>query len=216
LKSIIQEAYGVLANQISGGPDWLNTAKFDVEAKVDPAEGVKFGPGADRAKAELMLQSALAESAKLAVHHESKVLPIYALVVAEGGPKLQPSESAGLAGDQKRIGMRMRLAPEGGQVSEIDAQGILTDDLARQLSMRLGVAVVDKTGLKGPFNFNLHWTREPNQPSDENNGNPETENAASDSALTTALEEQLGLRLEPQKQPMDIVVIDHIEKPGQN
>jgi bla regulator protein blaR1 len=216
LKTLIQEAYSVQANQISGPSDLLNLAKFDVEAKANPSDGAQFGPGHANVVGPLMLQAALAERTKLVVHHETKVLPIYALVVAEGGTKLQPSQSSTLAGDQTKIGMRMLLKGGSGQDSTVEAQGVSIGDLARQLSMRLGIAVVDKTELKGPYNFNLHWTQNLNQPSDTEDSATDNNSSAPEPSLLTALQEQLGLKLEPQKQPMDIIVIDHIEQPAEN
>jgi bla regulator protein blaR1 len=212
LQALIQEAYGVLGNQISGPSDLLS-ATYDVAAKADPSSGMKFGPGHGNGPGQLALQAALAEHAKLIVHHDTKVLPIYALVVGEGGPKIQPSQSSELAGDQKKIGMRMLLKGGSGQDSTVEAHGVPIADLARQLSMQFGVAVVDKTGLKGLYNFNLHWAQNLNQPSD-------SEPAAADNSVTpepslvTAIQQQLGLKLEPQTQPMDIIVIDHIEQPA--
>jgi uncharacterized protein (TIGR03435 family) len=155
------------------------------------------------------LQAALADHVKLVVHHETKVLPVYALVVAEGGPKLQPTQTSQLAGDQKKIGMQMLLKGSG-QDSTVTARGVSINDLVRQLSMQLGLAVIDKTGLKGVYNFNLHWAQNPNQADAEAADNSSTAEKAS---LFAALQQQLGLKLELQKQPLDVIVIDHIEQP---
>jgi bla regulator protein blaR1 len=212
LRALIEEAYGVQANQISGPADLLTSPTYDVAAKANSASGTKFGPGYGNNAGQLALQAALAEHTKLVVHHETKELPIYALVIAEDGTKLQPSQSAEPAGDNKKIGMRMLLKGEG-QDSTVEARAVTTDDLARQLSLQLGIAVVNKTRLKGPYNFDLRWTQNPSQSSDkaetaaDNSTAPET-------SLLTALQQQLGLKLEPQKQPMDIIVIDHIEQPA--
>jgi uncharacterized protein (TIGR03435 family) len=96
--------------------------------------------------------------------------------------------------------------------STIEAQAMTTNDLARQLSLQLGMAVVNKTGLNGLYNFNLRWTQ--NQPPyAEGFVAADAAPAAPQPALLTALQQQLGLKLEQQKQPMDIIVIDHIEQP---
>ncbi|HTW58216.1 MAG TPA: M56 family metallopeptidase [Terriglobales bacterium] len=204
LQALIQEAYGVQANQISGGPDWLNSATFDVQAKVDPSEKFNLGPGPDHDKGERMLQAALANSTKLTLHNETKVLPVYALVVDTDGAKLQPSQSSNqLIGPDGKPHQMFKVGFDlgNGQVRQISAQGISADDLARQLSMQVGSAVLNQTGLKGLYDFNLHWTPDASQPS---------------GGIETALQQQLGLKLEPQTAPMPVLVIDHIEKPAEN
>jgi bla regulator protein BlaR1 len=212
LQALIQEAYGVQANQISGPSDLLNSGTFDVAAKVDPAAGFKFGLGPDRIQSQRMLQAALTDRTKLVLHHQTKVLPVYVLVVAEDGSKLQPSASEGPA-----FGMHRTQTITGNSEVVDNAQGVSLDVLAQQLSHHLGITVVDKTGLKGNYDFNLKWTENPSHLSDatETNAAPD-DSVASDSSLFTALQQQLGLKLELQKQPMDILVIDHIEKPTEN
>jgi bla regulator protein BlaR1 len=204
LQSLIQEAYGVQANQISGGPDWLNSAKFDIEANADKSGGINLGFGPEKARSERMLQAALADRTKLAFHQETKELPVYALVVDPDGAKLQPvqpnSEIKRDDGKSKQI-FKMGVELSNGQVREISAQAVSADDLARQLSMQLGSAVLNQTGLKGLYDFNLHWAPDSSQPS---------------GGIETALQQQLGLKLEPQTAPMQILVIDHIEKPAEN
>lgn len=211
LQALIQEAYGVEPNQISGPADLLS-GTYNVVAKADPSTGAKFGPGFGNGAGQLALQAALAEHVKLVVHHETKELPVYALVVAEGGPKLQPTPSSQLAGDQRKIGMQMLLKGRG-QDSIVTAQGVSINDLVRQLSMQLGLAVIDKTGLKGAYSFNLHWAQNLNQPDAEAADNSSTTPKAS---LIAAVQQQLGLKLELQKQPMDVIVIDHLEEPMGN
>jgi bla regulator protein BlaR1 len=225
LQSLIQEAYDVQANQIVGGPDWLNSEKFDAVANADKSGNVSFGPdsprpspevlGAEKIRSQRMLQAALAERTKLAFHQETKELPVYALVVDADGAKLQPSQSAGelKRSDSKvmfitsddpadkgfRTGFKMDM--QNGQVRDMSAQGVSADGLAKQLSQQLGGAVVNETGLKGLYDFNLHWTPDPSQPS---------------GGIETALQQQLGLKLEPKTAPMQVLVIDHIEKPVEN
>ena len=151
-----------------------------------------------------MLQAALADRTKLAFHQETKELPVYALVVDPDGAKLQPvqpnSEIKRDDGKSKQI-FKMGVELSNGQVREISAQAVSADDLARQLSMQLGSAVLNQTGLKGLYDFNLHWAPDSSQPS---------------GGIETALQQQLGLKLEPQTAPMQILVIDHIEKPAEN
>jgi uncharacterized protein (TIGR03435 family) len=142
-----------------------------------------------------MLQSLLADRFQLRVHYESRIQPIYELVLAKGGFKLKP-----LPADHERGGMS-------GRPGEMILHGMSIADLARSLSMsnEAGRAVVDKTGLTGNYEIDLKWTP------DDQQGTPDA-----GSTLFTALEEQLGLKLEPAKGPVDTLVIDHVEKPSEN
>ena len=215
LQALIQEAYGVQANQISGPADLLG-ATYDVAAKVDPSTGVGFGMvGENRNQSQRMLQAVLADRTKLVLHHETKVLPVYALVIAADGAKLQPSaESALKDADRPTLGMRLIQTSTGNRQVEDTAQGVSVDILAHQLSQHLGVAVIDKTGLKGNYDFDLRWTENASDQSEAKAAG--SESGTADSSIFAALQQQLGLKLAPQKQPMDILVIDHIEKPGEN
>ena len=104
----------------------------------------------------------------------------------------------------------MMMQQDSGQVAGIGAQGVDLSDIVRQLSMQLGVNVIDKTGLAGSYDFNLHWTK------DAAPGNGSSEAAgASASSIFSALQEQVGLKLDLAKAPMDVLVIDHIEEPQQ-
>jgi uncharacterized protein (TIGR03435 family) len=205
IKSLIQEAYGVQANQIEGGPDWLDNDLFDVNAKVSTSASTKFGLGPNRDASQKMLQNVLADRTKLMLHRETKDLPTYDLVIADGGSKLRPSAEQGTTLDNKgplynqmykTRGMQMQVGAEN-KARGLNAMGISTADLASQLSRQLGTPVVDKTGLKGNYDFALNWTESPNQAS-----------------LLTAVQQQLGLKLDPQQGPTEVLVIDHIEKPS--
>jgi uncharacterized protein (TIGR03435 family) len=217
LRAILQEAYQVQANQIEGGPDWLDSDAFEVQIKMrkSPDDAPPSKQRMDQVK--LALQKLLAEHAGLVVHNETKVLPAYALEVAENGPKLQPALSKE-PDDMKfnapvHMGkQQMRMEIGGNQVYGIGAQGISADDLAQQLSRQLGTPVVNKTGLQGRYDFNLHW-RDGKASSGEN----ETSSAASgEPSLFNAIQEQLGLKLQAQKAPTPVLVIDRLEKPAEN
>jgi uncharacterized protein (TIGR03435 family) len=217
LREVIQEAYGVQANQIVGGPDWLNSAAYDIEAKAGKPEADQ--PSFDQVAGahRRMLQTLLADRFKLTLHRETKPLASFALVLAESGPKLQP-----VRGDEMMKGpdgrpvatRRMKLDLASAQVMGIEAQGTSVDEFAQLLSRQLGSAVVNKTGLTDSYDFNLHWASDPNRSSNETDANsvPST----SGPSLSAALQDQLGLKLEPQKAPMEILVIDHVEKPTEN
>ena len=237
LRSIIEEAYDVQSNQIIGGPDWLNSSTFDIQARLHNSDSTKPPFSPDRTKVQKLLQTLLADSAKLTLHNEVRLLESYALVVSEGGSKLQPSQSLDSepvapfalgAGDQVFM-QRVKVGPDGrpegahlmrmqmgeAQAVGMDAQGVSISDFARQLSRQLGVAVVDKTGLKGNYDFKLQWKRGADQSANapENQSFDDTQ---SPSSLMTAMQDQLGLKLEPQKGPTLVLIIDHIEKPTEN
>jgi bla regulator protein blaR1 len=220
MATLIEEAYGVQADQIAGGPDWLNTDRFDVQANLDKSQMPSFGPHPekDHSMIQQMLQAALTQNTQLAVHTETKNLPTYALVVAEGGSKLQPAPTSDNSeGGEGMVGVHRMMMQKGsgGQVVGLSAQATPMANFADQLSRQLGIPVVDKTGLKGNYNFNLQWAAEAelNAARRASVDNPAPASADTAQSLSTALEQQLGLKLVFQTQAMPVVVIDRIEKP---
>jgi uncharacterized protein (TIGR03435 family) len=204
LKLLIQTAYDVRSHQISGGPNWLDSAKFDIEAKSDSAAPIPAGP-AGGPQMRLMLQSLLEERFKLKLHRESKEEPVYELVVAKGGPKLQ--QAADSLKQQQR-GLQMRRGQLTGTAAPMSI-------LVSQLSQQLGRSVIDKTGLTGQYDFDLKWTPEFGQ----SQGGPADAGPPPDSpgpSIFTALQEQLGLKLESTKSQVDVLVVDHAEQPSEN
>jgi uncharacterized protein (TIGR03435 family) len=207
LRDLIVRAYKVRDYQISG-PDWLRSERYDIAAKL-PA-------GASKDDVPAMLQALLADRFKLAAHKESKVLPIYALVPAKGGPKLQPAEASG--------GVRMMMGPKGRHLT-----GKMTlDSLSFSLSNAVGRPVLDMTELQGAFDIDLEFTSEngpemrlgmpgpgpgPGPGTGGPVGEPRPHDESADApTLFTALQEKLGLKLDPRKAPVDMYVIDHAEK----
>ncbi len=209
LERLIQLAYHVQAAQISGPRDFLNKTKFDIEAKLDPSfvaamhQQVSNGKNFDD---QTMLKSLLANRFKLVTHSEAQTLPAYDLVIDENGAKLQPSANE----------PHMMHLGRG----ELTSSGAPLELLAAQLSARLGRPVVDKTGLKGNYAFNLHWTPDPSEEENlKQSGELVAPEPAADSngpSLLTALQEQLGLKLQPQAEPVQVLVIDHAEQPSEN
>jgi uncharacterized protein (TIGR03435 family) len=194
LQTLIQDAYGIQNDQISGGPNWLNSETFDIEAKTDQSKG----------KWPALLQALLADRFKLAFHHETKELAVYALFIAKNGPKLQEARP----GDTYPNGIkRLDGLPGGAGTLHMDrdritAQGVPIATLAGWLSQQLGHAVLDKTGLTGKYDFTLQW--------------PEDGSKSFETLVSTPIQEQLGLRLEPQTAPREILIVDRIEKPSEN
>ncbi|HTW31461.1 MAG TPA: TIGR03435 family protein [Candidatus Sulfotelmatobacter sp.] len=216
MSALIQEAYGIQANQIAGGPDWLNTDRFDVQAKLDKPQTPNLGPRPEKYHSiiQQLLQTELTQHTQLAVHTETKNLPTYALVAADGGSKLQPAPTSDSQGEGM-MGVHRMMTQNGpsGQVVGLSAQGTPMADFASQLSLQLGTPVIDKTGLKGNYNFNLQWATDG---AADGNDNSAGQNADAARSMSAALQQQLGLKLVPQTRPMPVVVIDHIEKPADN
>jgi uncharacterized protein (TIGR03435 family) len=219
LQALIQEAYGVQANQIAGGPDWIKTALFDLEVGPQDDKSATSGMSIvqrleqSKIRNQRLLQAALAERFKLALHPETRELPTYALVVGDEGSKLQPAKPASsypdLVGPEgKPLDKSFRIKLDGTR-SGLEARGITTADIASHLARELGTVVVDKTGLAGTYDFSLNWK------SDRNGNFNTTASDASLPSLSTALQEQLGLKLEPQNGPMQVLVIDHAERPAE-
>jgi uncharacterized protein (TIGR03435 family) len=198
LAQLILEAYGIkCSDQLVGLPPWASEDTFDIEAKVDEDILPAYQELSDRERKERaapMLRSMLADRFNLKVHHESRILPVYALVVAKGGSKLKQSQAP-----ENLYGMvegRGYLSTRAGPIGARFVVG---------LSDKTGRIVIDKTGLTGYYDIELKWS------SDE-----DLAAGALGPTLFTALEEQLGLKLVSEKAPVDVVVVDHIDRPSQN
>jgi bla regulator protein blaR1 len=204
LGMLVMKAYGVDSNQIVGGNQLrFGGETYDIEARADDQDprfkaAEEAGPAAKEALLNSMLQTLLEDRFKLAVHRETKETSGYALVVAKSGPKLKEPTDA-----------RPRDREADGSISA--GRGRLTGQkaplsmLAAQLARLMGRTVTDETGLEGGFDFNLEWTPE-ETPAD----------LASAPSIFTAIQEQLGLRLEARKERTEVIVIDHVEKPDAN
>jgi uncharacterized protein (TIGR03435 family) len=197
---LIGQAYRIKPFQIVGGPSWLGSDLFEITAK---AEGT-----ADFDKVMLMLQSLLAERFQLVIRRETKEMPVYALLVAKGGPKLKETTEP-ISG---RTIVRRGL---------MSSDGIEMRTFIELLSGFLGRSVVDKTGLTGKFDLKVQWQPDENQVAMfQEMGVPEGFGAPPPDplgpTLFTALQEQLGLRLESQKGPVEVLVIERVEKPSAN
>jgi len=207
MKMMIGEAYDVRNHQISGGPKWLDSERFTIEAK--PKDATPIPGGAAGMDLRPMLQSLLEERFKLALHRETRTEQVYELAVAKGGHKLKESsgpDSEGTTG----IFSRGR-----GDLKATDAPIAM---LAKILSQGLARSVIDKTGLPGKYDFALAYTPDPGEgaafrPLPADSLPPADPDGP---AIFTALQEQLGLSLESTKGPVEILVIDHAEKPDAN
>jgi uncharacterized protein (TIGR03435 family) len=200
LKTLIGIAYEVQDFQISGGPGWLGSDRFEINAKCEGDVNLtmeQYRP---------LLQALLADRMKLTFHRDSKELPIYALVVGKSGPKLKES-------DPNERGPMMRMGR-----GQLTGTKVPMAFLAKHLSRQLRRTVLDKTGLSGGYNFTLEWTPEPGQMMGPGEPGPEAAppSESSGPSIFTALQEQLGLKLESQRGPVEILIIDGVEKPSEN
>ncbi len=204
LKDLIQQGYEVLDFQISGGPGWINTERYDIEGRgngpeVSEEDLVKMtDEQRNRFRQQMLgkLRALMADRFQLKVHKETKEMPVYALVVVKNGPKIAKK------GDDLKAesGLSVRRNTEGQtEVTGTDAPIMY---LAHQLSQQLGRPVIDRTELKGTFDFKLTFA-----PGLADSDGP---------SIFTAVEEQLGLKLEPQRGPVEVLVIDTVERPSAN
>jgi len=227
LQELLKLAYGVQASQISGGPDWLATALFNVDAKLDEstvAELKKLSPEQQKMERDLMFQNLLADQFKVALHRESRLLPAQVLVIAKNGPKIQPAKP----GDTYPNGIKGPDGlPAGPHKFNFGPDGVIVQALpmsfvANNLATHLGQPVLDRTGLTGDYDFTLRFSpRGATAVHNEQTGAkettmPATSISAHNAALLSAVEEQLGLKLDPQTIPLPVLVIDRAEKPAAN
>jgi uncharacterized protein (TIGR03435 family) len=217
LKELIKIAYDLnygADRQVSGGPAWTASTRFDIDAKEDPALGEKLAKLSSEERGEQlrqMLRGLLAERFKLQVHHEKSELAIYELVVAKSGSKLMPSAGLPSSKDADNVAKPrswIRFAGKGLlEGTAADAQMLVTVlSMQPEIGSRL---VIDKTGLSGKYDFTLKWT--PDVGEGANPASPDT-----GPSLFTALQEELGLRLQPTKAPVDVIAIDQVQLPTAN
>jgi uncharacterized protein (TIGR03435 family) len=217
LKRLIAMAYSVTDNQVFGDVNWLTSEGFDFEAKAS-------GP-ATVPELRLMVQSLLDDRFKLKIHRETRELPIYSLVLARTGEKLGPGLVEAPNGDcgvsvtpqaPPPKGVVVPNTPCGGvgaNPSGIHGQRARIAQLADRLSTMLGRPVLDETGLRGSYDIALTLTpdaRPPEPPAGATAADP------TGPSLFTAIQEQLGLKLQGGKGPVDVIVIDAVEKPSAN
>jgi uncharacterized protein (TIGR03435 family) len=200
LFSLVRWAYDVEAFRISGAPSWFGSDRFDVEAKSDGTPSME--------QFRLMLQPLLAEQFGLRLHRETRQGPVYELVAAKGGAKLKAGKCQGTPSPGNPCGGFSGSA-RGSLIGREDSLA----DFAKNLSSILDRPVMDKTGLAGTYDFDLTWT--PDEIARQGPGDPDGPAVDPNGpSFFTALEEQLGLRLEPTKGPVEFLVIDSAARPA--
>jgi uncharacterized protein (TIGR03435 family) len=226
LNVLVQSAFHVTGDYgLSGGPPWLNSDRYDVEAKMDPeaAEAVSKLSKEDRAMVQQhMLQALLAERFGLVFHRENREMQVYTLVIAKNGSKLHEAKP----GDTYPNGIKLATGPGGAGVMmmrggpggsfTITAQGVPLSSFIPQLSFNSGRPILDKTSLTGIYDFTLTYSLDQNASASAPTGMPPPPTDAGAPSIFTAVQDQLGLKLESGKGPVEVIVIDHAEKPSGN
>jgi uncharacterized protein (TIGR03435 family) len=227
-RALMTFAYGVRDFQISGAPGWATTDFWDMEARAEegsipPLTGPP-DPNTPNPMA-IRLQSLLEDRFQLKIHRETRELPIYELSIVKSGLKMKPSE------DQTPYQQPERGAPPpppiqpGGSMprfsmrmgrGSMEAVAIYVPTIVQAFSSQLGRTIVDKTGLKGLYDLKLQWT--PDGPAPVGPGGPEAAPPVDPNgpSIFTAVQEQLGLKLDSAKGPVEVLVIDSVQKPTEN
>jgi bla regulator protein blaR1 len=213
IQQIVRSAYHLEDDRIFGAPDWLSSERYDVVAKEEVAAVGPNGPiDIDAAQQGLMLRAMLGDRLKFAAHRETRTISVYALVVAPGGPKLKEAKPGEVYTDGppgpdgvSRQGMFFYKG-------NLLGQGIGVDALIFHTSRNLKRTVIDETGLSGKYDFTLQNPPGTTLGIDNTPAPPESYELA----LSANLESQLGLRLEPRTLPLEVLVIDHVERPSPN
>jgi len=209
LSALIQWAYDIGDFQLSGAPSWIRNARYDILARPEKPEGPDdLTDAPEPLKKSLYEQlrertrSLLAERFGLVARRETGERSVLVLAIARNGHKLQtPARDSGISRD----------------LGVISSEGATIEMLARVLGMVLRNPVLDKTGLEGRYKFKLEWTEEPGAGKEKGIATvPDANPPEAGPSIYSAIQQQLGLKLETQKAPVDVIVIDRVEKPSEN
>jgi uncharacterized protein (TIGR03435 family) len=199
---LIEWAYEMQDFRISGGPAWMKSDRFDIAAESEGTPSI--------AQLRSMLQPLLADRFHLQVHRQTKELPVYELSVAKGGSKLKEGRCGGTPSPANPCG-----GTSGSTRGTLIGRAVSLQTMAKDLSGVLSRVVLDKTMLRGEFDFDLTWT--PDETFPRGPGDPDAPAADPNGpSIFTALQEQLGLTLKPAKGLVDVLVIDRAELPDEN
>jgi len=209
------EFFALMSSRIVGAPDWLMSDRYDIDARISESDMAAWQkPTTQKEMLHAMMQSLLAERCKLAVHRETKDKPIYALVVGKSGPKFKAAESTVPAAILAKHPRVVPIPGDGGMIGpgetrgSVELYGAPMGTLALVLSQPAERSVVDKTGLTGKYDVKLEMMQQGPPAAD---GTPDP-----GPSIFTVVQEQLGLKLEPAKDEVETLVIDHVERPSEN
>jgi uncharacterized protein (TIGR03435 family) len=221
LRYFIQNAYGLKPFQLSGGPGWIDSAHYDIDAKA--------AGDANGAEMRLMMQALLEDRFRLKIHRETRELPVYELSAAKGGAKLLPPKDGSCVAAnpnappappaQEQLGpcgrILVSMSPVGARLA---GGNVSVAELVRILSNILGRTVVNKTAFSGTFDVHLEFAADEalaGTPRPPMQGPPQAADLAL-SSIFTVIHDQLGLKLESAKGGVEVIVIDHVEIPTEN
>jgi uncharacterized protein (TIGR03435 family) len=223
---LIRNAYRVDDYQVLGAPEWFSSELYDVDAKAEKSvidEMRKLGSDQRERENRRMLQALLEDRFKLTLHHETKELPIYSLVVAEAGKLHEAQGDCGPHPNPVIVKLGTSPPPPCGSlrvhtwVGQLDGQKVPITQLVANLSAFTKRMVLDKTHLGGKYDIDLKWFPDPSEFPPRPAYLPSTNQPdPSSPPLLVAIQQQLGLKLEPQTGPVPLLVIDHVEKPPEN
>lgn len=223
LRRLILIAYGIQDHQLLGVPPWIDSEHYDIQAKAGGNTTVQQMEGP-------LLQDLLRERFKLMLHREMRQLPVYELAVAKGAAKLQSSKDGSCTpysldsppppptqGEPRTPFCGLHSGVDGLNRT-LDGKGVtmtaLATNLSRTYNSLLGRNVIDRTGLTGTFDIHLTWAMDPLTASADAGAAPPPD--VTGPSIVTALREQLGLKLESARGPVEVLVIDHVERPSAN
>jgi uncharacterized protein (TIGR03435 family) len=210
LKELLDYAYQIREDLISGLPGWADSAHFDISARVsDPDHSILDKLTRDQMKA--MLRPVLADRFQLKVHTEIRTLPVYDLVLTKDGPTFKQSPPLPDDPDHPTPPGKHRKTSWQLNNGDLTVTAITMSDFAVTLADQINRTVIDKTGLTDAYDLKLKWTRDEDADKAADNG---TTDRPPD--IFTAIQEQLGLKLVPSKGPVTTLVVDHAEKPSPN
>jgi uncharacterized protein (TIGR03435 family) len=216
VQTLMQMAFGVQSYQMIAAPEWFKSERYDIEAKMDPAVAdalQKLSLDDRRIERQHMLQALVLDRLKMTIHRETRELPIYSLVIGKGGAKLQETKPTAPGVAVPRGGVSVRTSRTGRGPITLTVLHCTNTELPGIFVPHVGRTVIDKTGLTSVYDFTLQF-----MPDDGVvvMGSASQEEEPTLPSIFTAIQEQLGLKLESGKGPVEVIVIDHVERPSGN
>jgi uncharacterized protein (TIGR03435 family) len=217
VEALMQMAFGVQSYQMIAAPEWFTSERYDIEAKMDPevADALrKLNVDDRRVTRQHMLQPLVLDRLKMTIHRETRELPIYSLVIGKGGAKLQETKPTAPGVAVPRGGVSVRTSRNGRGPITLTVLHCTNTELPGIFVPHVGRTVIDKTGLTSVYDFTLQFM--PDDAAVVPGVGTASSGDATVPSIFTAIQEQLGLKLEAGKGPVEVIVIDHVERPSGN
>jgi uncharacterized protein (TIGR03435 family) len=218
VQTLMESAFGIQSYQMIAAPEWFTSERYDIEAKMNPAVAdalQKLSVDDRRIARQHMLQALLLDRLKITMHRETKELPIYSLVIGKGGSKLQETKPSAPGVPVPRGGVSVRTSRNGRGPITLTVLHCTNTNLAGVFVPHVGRTVIDKTGLTSVYDFTLQFMPDDGAAA-PGAGFASREEDPTVPSIFTAIQEQLGLKLESGKGPVEVIVIDHVERPSGN